>query len=45
MEIENWESIAKKLNKFEYRITIMYDLPTLLASISDSPQWCRLRRR
>ena len=27
MEIENWESIAKKLSKFEYRITIMYDFP------------------
>ena len=45
MEIEKWEPIAKKLSDFNYRITIMYDFPTLLASISDSPQWCRLRRR
>ena len=43
MEIEKWESIAKKLSEFSYRITIMYVLPTLLASTSDSSQWCRLR--
>ena len=44
MEIEKWESIAKKLNSFKYRITIMYVLLTLPASTSDSSsQWCRLR--
>lgn len=43
IEIEKWESTAEKLNRFKYRITIMYVLPTLPASTSDSSQWCRLR--
>jgi len=42
MEIEKWESIAKKLSSFNFRITIMYVPLTLPASTSDSLQWCRL---
>jgi hypothetical protein len=33
IQIENWESIAKKLSSFKFRITIVCVLPTLAASI------------
>jgi hypothetical protein len=36
IEIEKWESIAKKLSSFNFRITIVYVLPALSTSISDS---------
>ena len=34
IEIEKWESIAKKLNSFNFCITIMYVLSSLSLSLS-----------
>ena len=35
IQIERWESIAKKLSSFNFRITIMYVSPTFPASTPD----------
>jgi hypothetical protein len=35
IEIEKWESIAKMLSSFNFRITIVYVPPTLPAGIPD----------
>lgn len=44
IEIGDWEAIAKKLNSFNVRITIVYvALPSALPNVTDSLQWCRLR--